>query len=624
MIPQTSTIASHLPRAVGRRVRDRARRGSSASRARGRSTRSSSARSATRRSTTRPRRPRSTPRRTSRTAAQPLPLLFVCEDNGLGISVPTPEAWIEQSLHGRPELAIERADGERPGASCSRPRRELAAWVREHRHPAVLHLRTVRFLSHAGADLETAYRSGKEIRADYARDPLLALGRWLVASGGARGEELAAEYLETREPGPRARTRGDATGRRLATAEDVMRPLAPRDSGRRGRRWQGAATPTSDARLHARPGDQRGARRRARAVPRDARVRRGRRREGRRLRRDARPPVTASARAACSTRSSTRRRSSASRSALRSRASSRSPRSSTSRTSTTPRISSAARRRRSGSSRRAHTGTGWSCASRATATRRASAGTSTTTTRLGVLRDMPGLVIASPARPADVGPMLRTCVAAAKVDGTVSVFLEPIALYHDARPLRRGRRRVARRPGRRPRADRSRLRAPTGRDDLTIVSVGERALHVASRRALACASEGIGATVVDLRWLAPLPIEEMLRRRRPRGRMLVVDETRRTGGVGEGIVAELVDAGYDGRLGACDEQGLVRPAGRRGKPRAPLGGRDRGSAALSGCSTSDREGTRAAAGHGRPPAPPTAAGRSRRGHRRVRRTPRRS
>ena len=26
--------------------------------------------------------------------------------------------------------------------------------------------------------------------------------------------------------------------------------------------------------------------------------------------------------------------------------------------------------------------------------------------------------------------MLRTCVAAAKVDGSVCVFLEPIALYH--------------------------------------------------------------------------------------------------------------------------------------------------------------------------------------------------
>ncbi len=49
---------------------------------------------------------------------------------------------------------------------------------------------------------------------------------------------------------------------------------------------------------------------------------------------------------------------------------------------------------------------------------------------LGVLRDIPGLVIASPSRADDAAAMLRTCVAAAKVDGTVSVFLEPIALYH--------------------------------------------------------------------------------------------------------------------------------------------------------------------------------------------------
>ncbi len=49
---------------------------------------------------------------------------------------------------------------------------------------------------------------------------------------------------------------------------------------------------------------------------------------------------------------------------------------------------------------------------------------------VGVLRDIPGLVIASPARAADAGPMLRTCAAAAATDGTVSVFLEPIALYH--------------------------------------------------------------------------------------------------------------------------------------------------------------------------------------------------
>ena len=49
---------------------------------------------------------------------------------------------------------------------------------------------------------------------------------------------------------------------------------------------------------------------------------------------------------------------------------------------------------------------------------------------VGVLRDIPGLVIACPGHPADAAPMLRTCAAAAVADGTVSVFLEPIALYH--------------------------------------------------------------------------------------------------------------------------------------------------------------------------------------------------
>ena len=49
---------------------------------------------------------------------------------------------------------------------------------------------------------------------------------------------------------------------------------------------------------------------------------------------------------------------------------------------------------------------------------------------VAVLRDIPGLVIACPGRGDDAAAMLRTCVAAAVADGTVSVFLEPIALYH--------------------------------------------------------------------------------------------------------------------------------------------------------------------------------------------------
>jgi 2-oxoisovalerate dehydrogenase E1 component len=49
---------------------------------------------------------------------------------------------------------------------------------------------------------------------------------------------------------------------------------------------------------------------------------------------------------------------------------------------------------------------------------------------LAVLRDIPGLVVACPARGDDAAAMLRTCTAAAIADATLSVFLEPIALYH--------------------------------------------------------------------------------------------------------------------------------------------------------------------------------------------------
>ena len=62
--------------------------------------------------------------------------------------------------------------------------------------------------------------------------------------------------------------------------------------------------------------------------------------------------------------------------------------------------------------------------------RRASAATSTTTTRSAVLRDIPALVVAVPARPDDAAPMLRACLAAA-THRQVSVYLEPIALYHE-------------------------------------------------------------------------------------------------------------------------------------------------------------------------------------------------
>ena len=70
-------------------------------------------------------------------------------------------------------------------------------------------------------------------------------------------------------------------------------------------------------------------------------------------------------------------------------------------------------------------------------------------------------------------------------------------------------------------------------------------LRVAAR----LAAEGIGARVFDLRWLAPLPAAELLAEAERTGRVLVVDETRRSGGVSEGVIAALADAGFAGRVG---------------------------------------------------------------------------
>jgi 2-oxoisovalerate dehydrogenase E1 component len=165
---------------------------------------------------------------------------------------------------------------------------------------------------------------------------------------------------------------------------------------------------------------------------------------------------------------------------------------------------------------------------------------------IAAMRDIPGVVIASPARPDDAAAMLHTCAAAAREAGAVCLFLEPIALYH-TRDLYDDN-------------DDGWLAAypeagvPVGRartygdgTDLTMFTFAN-GLRMSLRVARRLASVGIAARVVDLRWLAPLPVEDMLREAGVTGRVLIVDETRDTGGVGEGVLATLVKQGFAGRL----------------------------------------------------------------------------
>src|ERR1043165_2130073 len=109
----------------------------------------------------------------------PLPLLLVCEDNGIGISTKTPKGWIAANFGDRAGLEYFEADGsDLPAAYATA--KHAADWVRRHRKPAFLRLRTVRLMGHAGSDVEAAYRTSAEIAADFDRDPVLCTAKLLV------------------------------------------------------------------------------------------------------------------------------------------------------------------------------------------------------------------------------------------------------------------------------------------------------------------------------------------------------------------------------------------------------------------------------------------------------------
>jgi 2-oxoisovalerate dehydrogenase E1 component len=486
----------------------------------------------------------------------PLPLLYVCEDNGLGISVPSPPGWVESALTARTDLRYETAYGHDP-AEVLGVTTELAAWVRERRRPAVLHLRTVRYLSHAGADAEMAYRTPQAIRSDYEKDPILGTARWLVSAGRATGEELANDYLAARAEA-REIASEVAELPQMTTAEQVMSTLAPRSPAvvaeKAARVLLASEEPLTLAQaitaglaavLERHPtalvfGEDIAVKGGVYGVTRGLHARFG---AGRVF--DTLLDETSILGLA-----------------LGAAVSGFLP---------IPEIQYLAYLHNAEDQLRGEAATLQFFSQRAYRNgmviriagygyQRGFGGHFHNDDAVGVLRDIPGVVIASPARPDDAASMLVTCAEAALVDGSVCVFLEPIALYHARDALQDG--------------DEGWVASLTGEHvpigsartygdgtDLTIVTWAN-GLHLASRVAYRLAEEeGIRARVLDLRWLAPLPVEDVLREAAVTGRVLVVDETRRTGGVSEGIVAELVDAGYEGKIARVTSKDSFVPLG---------------------------------------------------------------
>ncbi len=573
VIPQTSTIASHLPRAVGVAFAiDRARKLGVTSQWPGDAIAVTSFGDASAN--------HSTATGAINTACQvayqglPMPVLFVCEDNGLGISVRTPAGWIAATYSGRPPMRYFFADGA-DLAACYDAALAAAAYVRAKRAPAFLHVSVVRFMAHAGSDAEVSYRSSGEITAEHDRDPLLGAARLLVGAGLLTPAEVVDRY-EAMRARVRALADGAVTHRRLASGAEIAAPLAPRHPDHVARRAAQAGDDQARARAFGdRPPEAAGQLTLADSINRalaDALasyphllvfgedvgrkggvygVTRGLTRRfgagrvfdtlldeqsilglGLGAGVTGLLPVPEIQYLAYLHNAEDQLRGEAASLQFFSIGQFRNP--------MVVRVAGLAYQKGFG-------------------------GHFHNDNAVAVLRDIPGLVVAVPARGDDAAAMLRTCLAAADVDGSVCVFLEPIALYHTRDLYEPGDGGwLCPYPAPERWAD---AHVPIGRgrtygdgSDLTLVTFGN-GVPMSLRVARRLAETGIGARVLDLRWLAPLPVGDLLREADATGRVLVVDETRRSGGVSEAVITALADAGYGGRAARVTAMDSFIPLG---------------------------------------------------------------
>ncbi|MFF0271608.1 thiamine pyrophosphate-dependent enzyme [Kribbella sp. NPDC004536] len=479
----------------------------------------------------------------------PMPLLFVCEDNGIGISVRTPDGWIRQAYGSRPGLRYFDADGTDLDAALSMAR-EAATFVRRNRRPAFLRLRTVRLLGHAGSDVETAYRSPAELAADEELDPLLGTARYLLGSGYTAGEIV--ELYEDKHA-EALRIAAEVAGLpQLTSAEVVAAPLrfpsADAVAGALPRPTPTTERLTLSQSINRALSDVLGSFPEAMVFGEDVGRKGGVYGVTRGLQKAYGParvfdtlldeqsilglalgagvsgllPIPEIQYLAYLHNAEDQLRGEAASLKFFSQEQYANP--------MLLRIA----------------GYGY---------QKGFGGHFHNDDAIGVLRDIPGIVIASPSRPDDAAGMLHACAAAARATGAVSVFLEPIALYHRRDLYADGDEGwLAPYPGEPVPIGRGRTYGEgTG---LTIVTFGNgvpMSLRVAARVP--------GVRVLDLRWLAPLPVEDLLREANITGRVLVADETRRTGGVSEGVLATLIDHGFTGRLARVTSYDSYVPLG---------------------------------------------------------------
>jgi len=503
----------------------------------------------------------------------PMPILFLCEDNGIGISVDTPQRWIAETFGGMRYLRYFDAVGEVD--QVWDVVEEAVHLCRSRRLPVFLRLETERLWGHAGSDIEAAYRTAAQIAAGEARDPLLRNARRLVETGAAAPGELAEVVAEVRA---RVREAGEAAAGRphLDSAEAVMAPLAPYNEAlvrasatgcvdplRRREFWgpelpEAAATPvkrTMAAHLSSALADEMLRRPEILVFGEDV------------GRKGGVYYVTAGlqkrfgvARVLDTQLDETTILGLAQGAGLAGLL-------------PIPEIQYLAYVHNAVDQLRGEAASLQFFSSdqfrnpmvvrmAGLAYQKGFGGHFHNDNSIGGLRDIPGLVLAVPSRGDDAVRMLRGCVALAAECGRVVVFLEPIALYHE-RDLHRDGDGLWLSdyplPGEAILPGEVGLH---GEGEVLVVSYGNGLRMSLQARRILEVEEGISCQVLDLRWLNPLPLKALREAAVGKRAVVVADECRRTGGgIAEAVVAELAEGGFPGRLASVRAEDSYVPLG---------------------------------------------------------------
>jgi 2-oxoisovalerate dehydrogenase E1 component len=472
----------------------------------------------------------------------PVPVLFVCEDNGIGVSVRTPEGWVEARMRNVPGIAYIVADG-RDLSHAYAETKTAIDMCRRTRSPVFLHLRCERVWAHAGSDADGEYRSTDELARAEQNDPVLLTAASLLPAGAMSPAELR-ELVDSALERIASLSKKAASTPKLVTRADVVWPIAPErpDAVRDDAKSTGYAPPPADAEkpktlahsIRAGLADLMRKHPEILVFGEDVAEKGGVYGVTVGLWKTFGPgrvfntlldeqtilgmaagagqvgllPIPEIQFLAYLHNAEDQLRGEASTLSFFSRAQLKNP--------MVVRIA----------------GLGY---------QKGFGGHFHNDDSLAVLRDLPGVIVGVPSRGDDAVKMLRTLASAARVDGRVSAFVEPIALYH-AKDLFPG-------------DGAWMFPFPPQGESIAIGEVGVyfpqatdvvvftygNGVPMSLRVSRSLEERGMRARVVDLRWISPLPEAEIRRHARDCRAVLVVDECRRSGNVGEAISAVIAE-----------------------------------------------------------------------------------